>query len=69
MMGEEASLLLLPSRSVSSVICCSDFIDVEGDRDDWDEFVGEDDRDDSGGFVGEGVSFNDVDVTVAGKVR
>ena len=62
-------LLLLSSLSVSSVICCSEFVDVEGDRDDWDEFVGEDDRDDSGGFVGKGVLFDGVDVTVAGEVN
>ena len=50
-------LLLLPSFSVSSVIRCSDFTDVEGDVED------------SGESVGEGVSFNGVDVTAAGEVK
>ena len=46
---------MLPSFSVSSVIRCSDFTDVEGGVED------------SGESVGEGVSFDGVDMTVGGE--
>ena len=60
------SLLLLTSFS-PSVLCNSDFTDVEGDGDGWGGFVGGSDVDDWGGFVGGGVSFDGVDMTVAGE--
>ena len=48
------------------MLCNADFTDVEGDGDDWGGFLGGGDGDDWGGFLGKGVSFDGVDMTIAG---